>query len=129
MGSETDSFQVHLQSLVDFATELETQLDALGLPTDQAAVLAGHEIELGAFTEAISLRSKHRQAATQMYQLLHNVREAIAFANDVTVTVADGYEKVDDAIAANYNSSFSAPNLGNGYNHSQGAYHGHGGRG
>ncbi|MEV0843241.1 hypothetical protein AB0I55_27325 [Actinocatenispora sera] len=93
------SFRVHLQSLKDFAHELETQLDALTKPTDGLAALAEHPMLLGDFTEATSLAQRHQAAVDQMHALLGNVREAIGFAGDVTHTVADGYKQADEDIA------------------------------
>lgn len=48
----TESFEVHLKSLLDFAAELEGQMTALGLPNDRLAVLTGAPMPLGDFTEA-----------------------------------------------------------------------------
>ncbi|MEV6969914.1 hypothetical protein AB0M47_32850, partial [Hamadaea sp. NPDC051192] len=47
----TESFEVHLKSLLDFAAELEGQMTALGLPNDRLAVLTGAPMPLGDFTE------------------------------------------------------------------------------
>lgn len=94
------SFRVHLQSLKDFARELETQLDAMGKPTDGLTTLWGHPVLLGDFGEAHSLSDRHQSAVRQMHALLGNVREAIAFAGDVTHTVADAYQQTDEDIAA-----------------------------
>lgn len=94
------SFRVHLQSLKDFATDLETQLDAIGKPSDGLAALAGHPMRLGAFAEADSLRDHHLAAVHQMHDLLGNVKEALGFAGDVTTTVATGYEHADEDIAS-----------------------------
>lgn len=94
------SFRVHLRSLKDFATDLETQLDAIGKPSDGLAVLADHPMQLGAFAEADSLRDHHLAAVSQMHDLLGNVKEALGFAGDVTHTVATGYEHADEDIAS-----------------------------
>ncbi|GAA3521316.1 hypothetical protein [Actinocatenispora rupis] len=100
MHDDQYSFRVHLQSLKDFARELETQLDAIGKPTDGLGSLWNHPVLLGDFGEAHALSDHHQSAVRQMHDLLGNVREAIAFAGDVTHTVADGYERTDQDIAA-----------------------------
>jgi hypothetical protein len=64
------SFSVHLQSLTDFARELQTQLDGMGGPMDQLTQLAGAPVLLGEFAE------------------------------NVTRTVATGYERLDDDLAS-----------------------------
>lgn len=100
MDSNQYSFRVHLQSLKDFARELETQLDAIGKPSDGLAALSQHPVLLGDFAEADSLVSKHLTAVQQMHDLLGNVKSAIGFAGDVTDIVADSYEQTDADIAA-----------------------------
>src|SRR4029450_12012651 len=98
-------FQVHLQSLVDFAKELETQLDALERPADRLTVLSAAALALGGFQEAVSLRHAHLDTAAQMRELLRRVRDALAFAENVTLAVATGYEEFDLEVAASYRST------------------------
>ncbi len=103
MSTDPYSFRVHLQSLKDFALELETQLDAIGRPSDGLSALTEHPVLLGDFAEAGSLVNRHLAAVGQMHELLGNVKSAIGFAGDVTDTVADGYERTDQDIAAALN--------------------------
>jgi hypothetical protein len=94
------SFSVHLESLTDFARELETQLDGMGGPMDQLTQLAGAPVLLGDFGEALSLAQKTKAAVAEMHGLLDQVRQAIEFAESVTKTVATGYEQLDTDLAA-----------------------------
>jgi hypothetical protein len=93
------SFRVHLQSLVDFARELETQLEALARPVDRLSVLGGQPLALGEFDEALSLRQRHGLAAQQMHDLVSTVRDVVGFADDVTHAIANGYTQHDQQIA------------------------------
>ncbi|AHH99422.1 hypothetical protein GCM10010174_20610 [Kutzneria viridogrisea] len=94
------SFAVHLESLTRFAEELRTQLDGVGKPMDQLAGLAGKPVLLGDFGEALSLHERTRAAIGEMHGLLDQVRQAIEFAQNVTKTVATGYERLDEDISA-----------------------------
>ena len=108
MATNTDAeafFQVHLQSLVDFAKELETQLDALERPADRLAVISETPLPLGDFEEAVTLRYVHLDTAAQMRELLRKVRDALAFAENVTLAVATGYKEFDEEVAASYRST------------------------
>lgn len=115
--SREASFRVHLESLLNFARELETQLLAMRNPTDNLGVLQSRPVLLGDFGEAHSLRDRHQAAAAQMHDLLHTVREAIAFANDVTRVIADEYAGHDHGVAASYHND-------HGHGHSSGSHHG-----
>lgn len=97
--STDDSFLVHMQSLTDFTRELETQLDGLVKPSDDLASIADQPLLLGAFGEAYGLAQTHTDAVTQMCDLLGQVKQAIAFADDVTQAVAGNYAEVDVDIA------------------------------
>jgi len=98
--SSTDqSFLVHMQSLTDFTRELETQLDGLVKPSDDLASIADQPLLLGAFPEAYGLVQTHTDAVTQMCDLLGQVKQAIAFADDVTRVVAGHYAEADVDVA------------------------------
>lgn len=97
------SFFVHLQSLTDFANELETQLEALQKPNDHLSDLCDQKVQLGEFAEAESLRATHDQVVTEMTDLLGQVRDAIGFAQQVTGTVANDYQQADDSAASSTN--------------------------
>lgn len=94
------SFSVHLESLTDFARELQTQLDGMGGPMDQLRRLAGAPVLLGEFGEANSLEARTKAAVAEMHGLLDQVRQAIEFAENVTRTVATGYSQLDDDLAS-----------------------------
>jgi hypothetical protein len=94
------SFSVHLESLTDFARELQTQLDGMGSPMDQLTQLAGAPVLLGDFGEANSLEARTKAAVAEMHGLLDQVRQAIEFAENVTRTVATGYQRLDDDLAS-----------------------------
>jgi hypothetical protein len=90
---------------VDFAKELETQLNALERPADRLAVLSETTLPLGEFNEALALRVAHLNTVVQMRDLLRKVRDALAFAENVTLAVATGYKEFDEEVAASYRSA------------------------
>lgn len=100
MSDDSHSFAVHLDSLKQFARELETQIDGMTKPSNGLAALLQAPMSLGNFGEASSLSGRHGAAVTQMHELLANVKQAIGFADDVTGTVATGYQHTDENIAS-----------------------------
>lgn len=100
MSDDSHSFAVHLDSLKQFARELETQIDGMTKPSNGLAALSQTPMSLGNFGEASSLSGRHGAAVTQMHELLDNVKQAIGFADDVTGTVATGYQHADEHIAS-----------------------------
>src|SRR5215471_18711134 len=100
MSDDSHSFAVHLDSLKQFARELETQIDGMTKPSNGLAALLQAPMSLGNFGEATSLSGRHGAAVTQMHELLGNVKQAIGFADDVTGTVATGYQHTDENIAS-----------------------------
>jgi len=99
------SYYVHLESLTKFVRELETQIHAMSRPNDFLRTLGEHPLLFGEFGEASSLVDAHRAAVAEMQGLLEQVRGAIAFAQDVTTTVADGYAQADQAVAGDLHQS------------------------
>ncbi|HEY3708257.1 MAG TPA: hypothetical protein VGL64_02690 [Amycolatopsis sp.] len=99
------SYYVHLQSLKDFVRELETQIHAMSKPNDFLLTLGDHPLLFGEFGEAASLVEAHHAAVAEMQGLLDQVRGAITFAQDVTTTVADGYEQADQNVAGDLGQS------------------------
>lgn len=93
------SFFVHLQTLLDFAQELQTQLGGLGTPIEALSALQDAPMKLGAFGEASSLATSHQAAIVEMSDLLGQVQQAISFAEDITKTVAHGYQQADQNAA------------------------------
>ncbi len=116
MDPAQHSFAVHLESLLSFAQELTTQVHGIGKPSNELEGLLAKPISLGAFNEADSLGATHAAAVAEMRALLADVTEALTFANDVTKTVADGYKKIDENLAAYLTSSgvLSDPTDGSG---------------
>ncbi len=100
MNPADQSFAVHLESLLGFAQELTTQVHGITKPSGELEALLSTPVLLGAFNEANSLGATHAAAVAEMHVLLADVQEALAFANDVTKTVADGYSKLDSDLAA-----------------------------
>src|SRR5438067_7732627 len=94
------SFSIHLKSLLDFADEFKTQIDSIQAPMDHLATMSASPPQYGAFAEAWSLGAGEQAAIEEMYSLLGQVKQAIAFAGDVTGTVADGYRHADENIAS-----------------------------
>jgi hypothetical protein len=94
------SFFVHLQSLFDFASELQTQLTGMTAPVDRLGTLATSPVLLGDFGEAHSLGASHLAAIAEMSELLGQVQQAIDFAENVTNTVATGYQQADQDVSS-----------------------------
>jgi hypothetical protein len=99
------SYYVHLESLSDFVRELETQIDGMSKPQDFLHTLNGHPLLFGEFGEAGSLADAHNAAVAEMQGLLDQVKGAITFAQNVTTTVADGYEQADQVVAGDLHNS------------------------
>jgi hypothetical protein len=97
--SPEQSFTIHLKSLTDFADEFTTQIQSLQAPMDHLATMAATAPQYGAFHEAWSLGAGEQAAVEEMFNLLGQVRTAIAFAGDVTGTVAQGYRNADEDVA------------------------------
>lgn len=97
--SPEQSFSIHLKSLTDFADEFTTQIQSLQAPIDHLATMSGTPPQYGAFHEAWSLGAGEQAAIEEMSILLGQVKLAIAFAGDVTGTVADGYRNADEGIS------------------------------
>jgi hypothetical protein len=93
------SFFVHLQSLFNFASELQTQLTGMATPIDHLDTLSTTPVLLGDFGEASALGAIHRAAVTEMAELLGQVQQAVTFAENITKTVATGYQQLDQNIA------------------------------
>ncbi len=98
--SHPNSFEVHLQSLADFAWELEGQLEALRLTRDRLSALGERAAPLGGFPEAFSLGDRHRRAALDMAVLAESVQQVLGFAAGVTRAVATSYSDYDEQAAA-----------------------------
>ena len=105
------SYYVHLESLKDFVRELETQIHAMSKPNDFLLTLGEQPLLFGEFGEAGSLADAHRAAVAEMQGLLDQVRGAIGFAQDVTTTVADGYEHADQSVAGDLGIGAAATSL------------------
>jgi hypothetical protein len=105
MNPADQSFAVHLESLLGFSRELETQIGGTTRPSGQLERLLNTPLLLGAFNEAASLESSHAASVAEMHQLLSDVREALNFAQNVTRTVAEGYSRLDADLGAYIMSS------------------------
>ncbi|MGH3657400.1 MAG: hypothetical protein ACRDUA_12135, partial [Micromonosporaceae bacterium] len=102
-------FLVHLQSLTDFARELQTQVSAIRTPTQSIGGLATHPFPLGSFAEGDGLHARHQATASEVHQMLESARAAIEFAGDVTDIIASSYQRYDDHVADLYNGHTTAP--------------------
>lgn len=91
-----NSFGAHLESLRQFGRELESQLDALNAAKDTVLALAASRVLMGAFAEAELLVARAEASVAQVQALLEGIRVAIAFAEEVTHTVADAYRAGDE---------------------------------
>ena len=120
------SFFVHLQTLLDFAQELQTQLGGLGTPIEALSALQDTPMKLGAFGEASSLATSHQAAIVEMSDLLGQVQQAISFAEDITKTVAHGYQQADEHAAGSMQvSNGYSGGYSGGYDQSSGQTSGH----
>jgi len=95
-----ESFSVQLTSLLGFAHELQTQIEGIAVPMNTLAAQAQAQPQFGAFAEASALAGNQRAALADMHALLGQLRQAIEFAENVTNTVAAGYQQVDHDVAA-----------------------------
>jgi hypothetical protein len=95
-----ESFQIHLRSLTDFAQELTTQLAGMAQAAGQLETLAGGDLPLGQFGEAVMLSRAHHDAVADMATIVDQALQAIDFAEDVTLTVASSYEVADRQVAS-----------------------------
>jgi hypothetical protein len=93
------SYFVHLQSLADFAQELQTQLSGMATPTNHLDTMSSSPMQLGAFGEADALAAANQAAVAEMTDLLGQIKQAIAFAESITNTVATGYQQADQNVA------------------------------
>lgn len=100
MTAAGQSFSVELRSLLGFARELRTQLEAIAVPMNTLAEQAGAPPQFGAFAEASDLAQSQQAAVDEMQGLLGQVQQAIDFAQNVTNTVASGYQQADEDAAA-----------------------------
>lgn len=96
------SFVAHLNTLRDFAEELRDQVRALGVLRGPVADLAVRKVALGNFAEADRLLARHDSAVAQVQALISGTEKAIVFAEQVTDTVADRYQRSDQDVAASY---------------------------
>lgn len=102
-------FQVHLQSLRDFAQRLEQQHELAQQPIRALDSLNEKpDLALGAFAEGFSLSDDHSDVTRKIGDLLGKVADSLQFASGVTDLVADRYEQLNAAGI----QSFAA--LGNG---------------
>jgi hypothetical protein len=99
------SYQIHLDSLLGFAGELQHQLGALiRLGGDLDGLRAGSDdlAALGDFVEAHWLMQRHLDALDDMDELVQEVRDTVSFAGDVTIWVAEQYADHDRHIADDF---------------------------
>jgi hypothetical protein len=121
--SPEQSFTIHLKSLTDFADEFTTQIQSLQAPMDHLATMSGTPPQYGAFQEAWRLGAGEQAAIEEMFSLLGQVKQAIAFAGDVTGTVAEGYRHADENVAWGLGGP-PASNTGNGNGNGPGPWQG-----
>ncbi len=102
------SFFVHLQSLSNFASELQTQLAGMATPIGHLDSMTGSPMQLGDFGEANALAAANQAAVAEMTELLGQVQQAISFAENITNTVATGYQEADQNVAGGMQSGANA---------------------
>jgi len=97
--SDAAGYDVHAESLEDFARELEAQLETLRIADARLASLSDVRLRVGHFREAYDLAQRHRSAVDSMDHLLRTVRQAVDWARDVTRHVKVRYEQADADVA------------------------------
>lgn len=95
---------VHLESLLTFVDELDRQLTSLADPAGRLEALARRDPAPGAFLEASSIVEDHRRVVAGMRDAIDQAGQAVGFAREVTVTVADGFRQVTMGAADALNS-------------------------
>ncbi|NHC44034.1 hypothetical protein [Motilibacter aurantiacus] len=85
--------RVQVESLQDYASELETEIAALERAPQR---LNGNAAFGGGFGEAIGLRDRHDLVLQQMRDLLQQVRAGIATAQAAAQQIAARYEGADE---------------------------------
>jgi hypothetical protein len=98
-------FSIQPTSLLDFANELQTQIEGISAPMNALATQAGSKPQFGGFAEAQTFSASQATALEEMHSLLGQVKEAIGFVQSVTTAVAHDYQQADQDAAA----SFGAP--------------------
>lgn len=99
------SFQVHLQSLNDFAQRLAEQLEVVQRSAQTAAVFnQPPDLPLGAFAEAFSVGEDHADEVTGVAGLMAKIAQSIDFARSVTTLVAQRYAALDSGGAQSIGS-------------------------
>jgi hypothetical protein len=92
--NEAGILHTRLRSLRLLAQDLETQLAGERNSVDRLAVLAEHQLPLGAFGEAFELGMCHLVVAEQMCDLLRVARDVVCFACGITHTIATGHHQI-----------------------------------
>lgn len=102
MPDESAHLLVHLNSLTEFAHELGTHVTGLADPIGRLGPLLAPGPVPGNFVEAYALLQKHRGSVADMSTVLDQARQAVEFAQEVTNTVAEAYQRVESQAAQNY---------------------------
>jgi hypothetical protein len=95
-------FSIQPTSLLDFANELQTQIEGIGAPMNALAKQASTQPKFGAFPEAQTLSTTQQSALEEMHSLLGQIKDAIGFVQNVTTAVAHDYQQADQDAAAGY---------------------------
>jgi hypothetical protein len=99
------SYQVHLDSLLGFARDLENDLGGLIRIGDDLDVLRSGTADiaaLGDFPEAHWLMDRHQRALNDFDELIKEVSDTVDFGHAVTTEVATDYAAVDDDVANSF---------------------------
>lgn len=103
MSSPSGRIEVNLVSLLSFAGDLQSHLELMIRDIGDVDALR-HAIDdvasLGDFPEARQMTARHQLAVNDVQDLLEEVRDVIAFADDITLWVAAKYADRDQATAA-----------------------------
>lgn len=104
-SSAERSYQVHLDSLLGFARDLENDLGGLIRIADDLDVLRSGTADiaaLGDFPEAHWLMDRHQRALNDYDELIKEVSDTVDFAHSVTTSVATDYADLDEDVAVTY---------------------------
>jgi hypothetical protein len=107
LSSQAGRIEVNLEALLSFATDLQSHLELTLRDIGDVGALQGAIADiasLGDFPEARELSARHRAAMYDVQDLLEEVRDVLAFADDISLWVATKYSERDRSTATELGS-------------------------
>jgi len=103
VSSQAGRIEVNLEALLSFGKELQSHLELTLRDIGDLGALQGSIADiasLGDFPEGRELSARHLSAMFDVQDLLEEVRDVIAFADDISGWVAAKYSERDQSTAA-----------------------------